>query len=96
MEYEDPAASIAALDVAGIPIHKLQLSSALRIERVDAVARAALAAFDEPTYLHQVVARRGGELARVSDLPEALGRGAAADYPGSAELIEKTLASAGG
>jgi sugar phosphate isomerase/epimerase len=79
VEYEDPAASIAALDVAGIPIHKLQLSSALRIARVDAAARAALAAFDEPTYLHQVVARRGEELTRVSDLPEALGRGAAAD-----------------
>ncbi len=57
----------------------MQLSSALRIARVDAAARAALAAFDEPTYLHQVVARRGAELTRVSDLPEALGRGAAAD-----------------
>jgi hypothetical protein len=51
----------------------------LRIARVDAAARAALAAFDEPTYLHQVVARRGAELTRASDLPEALGRGAAAD-----------------
>ncbi|MEE8453961.1 MAG: metabolite traffic protein EboE, partial [Limibaculum sp.] len=79
VEYEDPAASVAALREAGVPIHKLQLSSALRIARVDAGARAALAAFDEPTYLHQVVARRGADLTRVSDLPEALGRGAAAD-----------------
>ena len=79
VEFEDPAASLAALAAAGVPIHKLQLSSALRIARVDAHARAALAAFDEPTYLHQVVARRGADLARVSDLPEALGRGAAAD-----------------
>jgi hypothetical protein len=79
VEYEDPAASIAALGAAGVPIHKLQLSSALRIARVDAAARTALAAFDEPTYLHQVVARRGSELARLADLPEALGRGAAAD-----------------
>ena len=79
VEYEDPAASLAALAAAGVPIHKLQLSSALRIERVDAAARAALAAFDEPTYLHQVVARRGADLTRAADLPEALGRGAAAD-----------------
>jgi hypothetical protein len=79
VEYEDPAASLAALAAAGIPVHKLQLSSALRIARVDAAARTALAAFDEPTYLHQVVARRGAQLARLADLPEALGRGAAAD-----------------
>ncbi|MGR3717577.1 MAG: metabolite traffic protein EboE [Thermohalobaculum sp.] len=79
VEYEDPAASVATLRAAGVPVHKLQLSSALRIARVDPAARAALAAFDEPTYLHQVVARRGKELTRVSDLPEALGRGTAAD-----------------
>ena len=79
VEYEDPAASLAALAAAGVPVHKLQLSSALRIERVDAAARGALAAFDEPTYLHQVVARRGADLSRIADLPEALGRGAAAD-----------------
>ncbi len=79
VEYEDPAASIAVLGAAGVPIHKLQLSSALRIARVDPAARAALAAFDEPTYLHQVVARSGTDLRRFSDLPEALGRGSAAD-----------------
>lgn len=79
VEYEDPASSIAALRAAGVPVHKLQLSSALRVTRVDAAARAALTAFDEPTYLHQVVARRGRDLIRVSDLPEALGRGANAD-----------------
>jgi hypothetical protein len=79
VEFEDPAATIATLGAAGIPVHKLQVSSALRIARVDAAARAALIAFDEPTYLHQVVARRGRELTRFSDLPEALGRGAAVD-----------------
>jgi hypothetical protein len=79
VEYEDPASSLAALGAAGVPVHKLQLSSALRIARVDAAARTALAAFDEPTYLHQVVARRGKELTRLPDLPEALGRGASAD-----------------
>jgi hypothetical protein len=79
VEYEDPADSIEVLREAGVPIHKLQLSSALRIARVDAAARAALGAYDEPTYLHQVIARSGGVLTGVSDLPEALGRGAAAD-----------------
>ncbi len=79
VEYEDPAASIAALKAAGVPVHKLQLSSALQIARVDAAARAALAPFNEPTYLHQVAARRDGRVSLVSDLPEALARGAAAD-----------------
>ncbi len=41
--------------------------------------RAALARFDEPTYLHQVVSRRDGALRREADLPEALARGAEAD-----------------
>ncbi|MHB0775284.1 metabolite traffic protein EboE [Halomonas sp. WWR20] len=79
VEFEDPIASITALRAAGIPIHKLQLSSALRIAEVSPEARHALAAFSEPTYLHQVVARSKNGLARFADLPEALARGAAAD-----------------
>ena len=79
VEHEDPADSFEVLREAGVPIHKLQLSSALRIARVDAAARAALAAYDEPTYLHQVIARSGGVLTGVSDLPKALERGAEAD-----------------
>ena len=74
VEFEDPAGSVAALKAAGIPVHKLQLSAALRVPSVDAEARAALAAFDEPTYLHQVVSRRGEALAYTRDLPEALSR----------------------
>ena len=74
VEYEDPAGSIAALREAGIPVHKLQLSAALRIPEVDAAARARLADFAEPTYLHQVIARRGETLRFFSDLPEALAR----------------------
>ena len=80
VEYEDPDASFDALDRAGVPVHKLQLSAALRIDRVDDAARTALAAFDEPTYLHQVVARTpDGALRRHVDLAEALALGAAAD-----------------
>ena len=42
--------------------------------------REALAAYSEPTYLHQVLARRGeGPIRAFSDLPEALARGAEAD-----------------
>jgi hypothetical protein len=60
-------------------VHKLQLSAALRIPAVDAAARRRLAAFDEPTYLHQVVSRRpgpsrGGWLRREPDLAPALAR----------------------
>lgn len=81
VEFEDPEASLAALEAAGIPVHKLQLSSALSIPRVDREAREALEAFAEPTYLHQVIARRpeGGEAGAWSDLGEALARGDAAD-----------------
>ncbi|ANT62893.1 hypothetical protein AYJ57_20630 (plasmid) [Salipiger sp. CCB-MM3] len=79
VEYEDPEASIAALKSVGIPIHKLQLSSALRAQ-IRPEVRAMLKAFAEPTYLHQVLARRGdGPITAYSDLPEALARGAEAD-----------------
>ena len=74
VEFEDPAGSLAALRDAGVPIHKLQLSAALRVPSVDAAARAALADFDESTYLHQVVSRRSGTLAFEHDLAPALAR----------------------
>ncbi len=74
VEYEDAARSIAALRAAGVPVHKLQLSAALRVPSVDADARKTLAVFDEPTYLHQVISRRDDVLAFTSDLPEALAR----------------------
>ena len=74
VEYEDPSGSIDGLRAAGVPVHKLQLSAALRIPSVDAAARRRLAAFDEPTYLHQVVSRRGCLLRRELDLGPALAR----------------------
>ncbi len=76
--FEDPVASLDALEAAGVPVHKLQLSAALTAPRADAAARAALAAFDEPTYLHQVVARGpDGRLRRHVDLGAALAEAAA-------------------
>ena len=72
VEYEDPSGSIEALRAAGISIPKLQLSSALRIRDVTSALAQAIAPFDEPVYLHQVIERRGKELIRHLDLPEAL------------------------
>ena len=78
VEYEDPAASIAMLRDVDIPVHKLQLSSALRVASGTDAARNALARFNEPTYLHQLIARDdNGALTRYSDLGEALAPGGA-------------------
>ena len=74
VEFEDARQSLAALRDAGIPIAKVQLSSALRIARVDGATADQLRPFDEPVYLHQVVARQSGGLSRYLDLPEALER----------------------
>jgi hypothetical protein len=73
VEFEDARGSIAALRAAGIPIHKLQLSAALRLApgpgRLDA-----LRAYAEGTYLHQTVTRSAdGAVTRYLDLPDALG-----------------------
>lgn len=79
VEFEDPAESVATLRRVGIPVHKLQLSAALRLPAATPAALSALAAFAEPTYLHQVVSRRpDGSLRREADLPQALARAAAA------------------
>jgi sugar phosphate isomerase/epimerase len=79
VEYEDPAGSIAALRAAGIPVHKLQLSAALRVPSMGAEQRTALASFDEPTYLHQVIRRTSKGMIFHVDLPEALALGADTD-----------------
>lgn len=72
VEFERPADSLARLAAAGVPIAKVQVSSALRLL---APTRQALSHFDEPCYLHQVVVRRrSGDLSRYLDLPEALER----------------------
>lgn len=72
VEFEDPLAGIQRMKMAGIPIIKLQLSSALRVPRIDAAALTALQCFDEPVYLHQVVERTPGKLTRFHDLPVAM------------------------
>jgi sugar phosphate isomerase/epimerase len=75
VEFEEPLASLDRLQRAGIRIVKMQLSAGLRMPAADAGARAALARFVDPIYLHQVVQRRAdapGMLRRFADLPEAL------------------------
>jgi sugar phosphate isomerase/epimerase len=72
VEFEDAATALGRLRDTGIRLAKLHLSAALRLTPTDA-ALAALASFDEPVYLHQVVMRGAdGALRRVPDLPEAL------------------------
>jgi sugar phosphate isomerase/epimerase len=72
VEYEDAGQSLGMLRDAGIRLAKVHFSSALRVEPTDA-GLAALRRFDEPVYLHQVVARAAdGALRRFEDLPEAL------------------------
>ncbi len=77
VNFEEPAETLAALAAANIPIHKVQLSAALRIARADAAARERLAAFRDAVYLHQTVARAAdgtvnGRVRRFLDLPQAL------------------------
>lgn len=71
VEFEDPAESVALLRDAGIRVPKLQLSAALHLREATPEKLERLRAFDEATYLHQVVARRGETLERFLDLPEA-------------------------
>jgi sugar phosphate isomerase/epimerase len=72
VEFEAPREIATKLRAAAIPIAKIQLSSGLRIARVDAAAVAALEPYMDPVYLHQVVERRGDALQRYLDLPDAL------------------------
>jgi len=67
VEFEDAGQSLRLLRESGIPIGKIQISSSLRAvgDEIQALRR-----FDEPVYLHQVVARApDGSLRRFEDLP---------------------------
>ncbi|GAB2775126.1 metabolite traffic protein EboE [Rhabdobacter roseus] len=73
--YEEPAEVLDRLDTVGIKVGKIQISSAVKLGlEQDAEQKiAAIRAFDEPVYLHQVVARQPqGTLQKYPDLPEAL------------------------
>jgi hypothetical protein len=77
VEYEDPRNALNRLTEAGIRIGKVQISAALKIKFASyqrlKEASAQLNAFEESTYLHQVIERRKDEtFYHYRDLPEAL------------------------
>lgn len=75
--YEDHNDVIDALVRHGIRVGKFQISAALKAMLPSGrAARQAIGevfmAFDEPTYLHQVIAKQaGGQVCRFKDLPDA-------------------------
>ena len=74
VEFESAAVALDRLTAAGLRLSKIHLSSALRV-KPDAAGRSAVAAFVEPTYLHQVVVGNpttGEVRRRYVDLPDAL------------------------
>lgn len=70
VEFEPPQAAFLGATSAGLPLGKLQFSSALALARPDenVLARERFFALDEQIYLHQVTGRRGDEYARADDL----------------------------
>ncbi|MGB7768457.1 MAG: metabolite traffic protein EboE [Verrucomicrobiia bacterium] len=72
VNFEEPQNAIPCLHHHGIRISKIHVSSALKV-RPTAEARAALAAFADDVYFHQVVIRRpDGQRVIYTDLDEAL------------------------
>lgn len=79
--YEPHTAIIKELQQKGIKIGKIQISAALKAKLPASVSERTavldqLSRFDEPTYLHQVIARKDdGNLVRYPDLKDALAEG---------------------
>lgn len=71
IEFDEAAASLDALHhFADIRLSKIHLSNALSLDPRDPAATEAIRKFDEPTYFHQVIARRpDASLSRFADLP---------------------------
>ena len=73
LEFDDCRTSLDTFRAAGLRISKLHISSALEFNPSDLEAIEAIRAFDEPTYLHQVIVKNhDGSLKRFTDLPEFL------------------------
>ncbi len=73
--YEQPDEILASLNEIGIKVGRIQVSSALKIDFSNnrEVKLKAIETFDEPVYLHQVVARNSDKSkTHYPDLPEAL------------------------
>lgn len=79
LEYEDARESLDAFRNEGLRLSKIHLSAALALDPGDPAAVRALAAFDEPVYLHQVMAlAEDGSVTRFTDIPDALAAAASA------------------
>lgn len=74
VSFADPAKTVDRIYEAGLRVVKVQASAALHVERPGTEeARAALAEFAEPRYLHQVrELLPDGEVLAADDLPRAL------------------------
>src|SRR5690606_20242655 len=71
VEFEPALGAYLRYRSAGIAVPKIQVSAGLIVDPSDPDQLTALRDFDEPTYLHQVVARNAGQLERFDDLPQA-------------------------
>lgn len=89
--YEDHEEMMRKLEAEQILIGKFQISAALKANlpkepRKRQMVTQAFAEFDEPTYLHQVIAQTDtGKIRRYKDLPDAL---ADADHPDTQDATE--------
>lgn len=75
VSYEEPQPAIDKFNELGIKVGKIQISSAIKVDFTsDAAAKIqAIAQYDEPTYLHQVVAlRTDGKFDKFPDLKQAI------------------------
>lgn len=73
--FETPQAVIDKLEVEGLKVGKIQISSALKIDFSSNAEKKlkVIAQYNEPTYLHQVVAqRKDGSFLKFPDLTEAI------------------------
>jgi hypothetical protein len=71
LEYNDCEDSLNRFHAAGIRISKVHLSAALSLDPKNDDAIKALHAYDESTYLHQVLLRdESGKITRFTDLPD--------------------------
>ena len=73
LEFEEPAMALRALELAGVAVWKVQLSTALRARYpFERQTRDALHALASDGTLHQVIVRTSGSIRRFVDLPLAL------------------------
>jgi hypothetical protein len=71
VEFEEPEQALSRIHAAGYRISKIHISSALKLVPNEHTLQK-LAKYQEPVYLHQVIARKANQLQRWKDLDLAL------------------------